>query len=529
MSGGEDLIPRKGRSARLLWLAALAAGLAAVSSIGLLGVSGWFLTGAAMAGAAGIAAVSAFNYLIPSALIRLLAIIRTITRYGERIWSHQAALEHMATLRAQIFARLAAQDNRTAADFAPGDASARLIGDIGALEDLVIRGPARTGALAAAATSVALALLAGWPAALLLGAMLALLPFLLQRVSRHLTRGPAEIAAERLGALRARYVELAAARAEIAAYGLAEPMIAALQPEIAAYERARRTLFVAEAIQAGLLAIYGGLAVTGILLLSQAAAPLVALAMLSAAAGVEGMAAISRTAIRRAAVEAGLQRLADLRALEGEPQRASAGRVPPASVRLGRVVLPPGSRVAVNGASGSGKTRLLETLCGLQGDDLPVFVDDAPVQRCPASDLRAQFALVAQEAPMLVGSVADNLRLARPGVAEEEMWRALEIAQLAERIGVAPHRLETRMGEAGGHFSGGERKRLALARALLARRPWLVLDEPTEGLDAATEAALVSALDGWLRETETGLVLVSHRLAPLALAEQRIAMESLLT
>lgn len=527
MSAQDDLVPRKGRSARFLWLASLAAGLAAISSIGLLGVSGWFLTGAALAGAAGLAAVTAFNYLIPSALIRLLAITRTVTRYGERIWSHQAALEHMAGLRAGIFARLAAQDGRKVADFAPGDASARLIGDIGALEDLIIRGPARAGALAAAATSVALALLAGWRPALLLGVMLALLPFLLRHLSARLTRGPAEVAAEKLGTLRARYVELAAARAEIVAYGLAEPMIAGLAPEIAAYDRARRTLFVAEAIQAGMLIVYGGIVVVGILFLSQASAPFVALAMLSAAAGVEGMAAISRTAIRRSAVEAGLSRLVELRGLEGEPEKAATIPIAAEPIRLGCEALSPGSRVAVIGPSGSGKTRLLETLCGLRGDDLPLFVGARPVQVCPARELTAQFALVAQDAPMLAGTVADNLRLARPGIHEDEMRQALRIAQLADRITAAPAGLETRLGEAGGYFSGGERKRLALARALLARRPWLLLDEPTEGLDAATEAALVTALDAWLRETGTGLVLVSHRPAPLALAERRIAVESL--
>ncbi|WP_163497479.1 ATP-binding cassette domain-containing protein, partial [Escherichia coli] len=74
-----------------------------------------------------------------------------------------------------------------------------------------------------------------------------------------------------------------------------------------------------------------------------------------------------------------------------------------------------------------------------------------------------------------------------------------------------PAGLETRLGEAGGTLSGGERKRLSLARALLAGRPWLLLDEPSEGLDSTTESELVARLDAWLAETGTGLVLVSHR------------------
>ena len=125
---------------------------------------------------------------------------------------------------------------------------------------------------------------------------------------------------------------------------------------------------------------------------------------------------------------------------------------------------------------------------------------------------------------MLAGTIADNLRLARASVTEPEMWQALHTACLDTRIASAPTGLNTILGEAGGILSGGERKRLALARALLAGRPWLLLDEPTEGLDAATEAVVIDRLRAWLDATATGLILVSHRAMPLILADQRIAI-----
>ncbi|WP_395392717.1 ATP-binding cassette domain-containing protein [Novosphingobium sp. BL-8A] len=510
---------------RLLF-ASLCAGLAAIAAIGLLGVSGWFLTGAAMAGAGGTVAVAAFNYLIPSALIRLLAIVRTLARYGERLLSHKVALESMADLRGSLFDRLAAQDSRHAQDSSPGEASNRLIDDVAALEDLVIREPACHAALVSAAVGLAAACLAGIPALIWLGAMLGMLPALFGRVSLALTRKPADAAAEALGNLRRHYIELAASRAEIAAYGLADEALAELEPIADRLDNARARLFRAEALQGGLLTLYGAAAMAGILLLAQASAPIVALAMLATASAVEAMGGFARSLLRRASLDAGLRRLAVLSALDptlAQPETAKNAAV----VTLGGRQFAPGARIALTGPSGAGKTRVLLALAGMQEPTVPLAVDGEPVDQCPARRLEGQFALSPQDAPMLIGTVADNLRLARKGLTEAEMWHALTVAQLRERIAGSELGLDTPLGEAGGTLSGGERKRLSLARALLAGRPWLLLDEPSEGLDAKTEAALVKSLDSWLRETGTGLILVSHRRAPLALCDAEVEIASL--
>lgn len=515
-----------GLGRRRLFAASLCAALATIAAIGLLGISGWFLTGAALAGMAGTAAIGAFNYLIPSALIRLLAIVRTLARYGERLLSHKVALEGMADLRGALFDRLAAQDSRHAPDTSPGEANNRLIDDVAALEDLVIREPARHAALIAAFVSLAAAFLAGIPALLFLAAALAALPIVFGRLSTALTREPAEHAAQALGDLRRRYVELAAARAEIAAYGLADAAWAELEPIAARFDLARARLFRAEALQGGMLTIYGAFAMTGVLLLARAPAPIVALAMLATASAVEAMGGFARSLLRRASLDAGLRRIATLAALD--PTLAPLEMVGrPATITLGERKFAPGTRLALTGVSGSGKTRVLLALAGMNAAHVPLAVDGTAPDQCPARRLEAQFALSPQDAPMLIGTVADNLRLARKGVTEADMWQALEVAQLKDRLARSPAGLDTPLAEAGGTFSGGERKRLSLARALLAERPWLLLDEPTEGLDAGTEAALVAALPAWLDRTGTGLILVSHRLAPLALCDERMEVQAL--
>ncbi|MBO9526477.1 MAG: ATP-binding cassette domain-containing protein [Sphingobium yanoikuyae] len=513
-------------SAMLLRRATLCAVIAALAGIALLALAGWFLTAAAMAGAAGTVAVQAFNYLVPSAAIRLLAILRTVSRYGERLWSHRAALEAMGGLRASLFARLAAQDSRTALPLSSGDAAARLTGDIDALEDLVVRRPSRIAGLMAALAGVMLAASGGWLSALLLAAMLAALPLLLRSLARRLTEGPAQQAADALGALHARYVELASARAEIAAYGLGDRVMAELAPLTRRLDRARARLFIGEGVQAALLAAYSALAVMLVLLGADAPAPLVALALLASAGAVEAMAGLSRTAFRQASVDAGLARLAALDALPLDDAPAPSAATPQA-IRLGNIELRPGARVAVTGRSGSGKSLLAEGLAGLRPVTADVALGGHPLAACSGAELRDQFALSPQDAPMLAGSIADNLRIARPGIDAADMVDALHVACLDQRIASLPGGIDYRLGEAGGTLSGGERKRLSLARALLTGRPWLLLDEPTEGLDAATEALLISRLRIWLDRTGTGLILISHRPAPLTLTDRQVPVSAI--
>ncbi|WP_313336051.1 ATP-binding cassette domain-containing protein [Sphingobium yanoikuyae] len=513
-------------SATLLRRATLCAVIAALAGIALLALAGWFLTAAAMAGAAGTVAVQAFNYLVPSAAIRLLAILRTVSRYGERLWSHRAALEAMGGLRASLFARLAAQDSRTALPLSSGDAAARLTGDIDALEDLVVRRPSRIAGLMAALAGVMLTASGGWLSALLLAVMLAALPPLLRSLARRLTESPAQQAADALGALRARYVELASARAEIAAYGLGDRVMAELAPLTSRLDRARARLFIGEGVQAALLAAYSALAVMLVLLGADAPAPQVALALLASAGAVEAMAGLSRTAFRQASVDTGLARLAALDALPLDDAPAPSAATAQV-IRLGGIELRPGARVAVTGRSGSGKSLLAEGLAGLRPVTADVALGGHPLAACSGAELRDQFALSPQDAPMLAGSIADNLRLARPGIDAADMVDALHVACLDQRIANLPGGIDYRLGEAGGTLSGGERKRLSLARALLTRRPWLLLDEPTEGLDAATEALLISRLRIWLDRTGTGLILISHRPAPLTLTDRQVPVSAI--
>ncbi|MCJ2187268.1 ATP-binding cassette domain-containing protein, partial [Novosphingobium beihaiensis] len=235
------------------------------------------------------------------------------------------------------------------------------------------------------------------------------------------------------------------------------------------------------------------------------------------AAAAEAWTGLVRTDLNRPRVDDALGRLEGMASLPPRaPHHSEIERLARAPLRFvseGReCVVEPGGRLLIGGPSGKGKTRLLGTLMGLRADaPQRVEIGGGDVRDLGLETLRKLFAQAPQDASLIAGTVADNLRLARQGVTEADMWAALETACLAETVRALPDGLDQWLGGDGARLSGGQRKRLSLARALLAQRPWIVLDEPSEGLDSATEQQLAHNLAVWLERTGTGLILVSHR------------------
>ncbi|MFN3457251.1 MAG: ATP-binding cassette domain-containing protein [Novosphingobium sp.] len=473
--------------------AGLAGALAALAGVGLLAVSGWFLTGAALAGAGGVAAVQAFNYLLPSAGIRALAITRTLARYLERLLGHRDALHSLADLRPRLFARLAAADMAQMAQRGSGTIAANLGSDVEALEDLAIRRVSLTSAFAGAFGGLLAAMLAGPLPAMVLGTGLAISVLATRTLAPRWLTTPWSDHGAALERLKALYAEYASASVELALYDQAEVVSASLEAEAEQIDQARSAIVRAEGRLQIVQLTVASCTVAAMLAITSAPAALQALAALAGAAAFEALGGLNHSLLQRARVDAALERLSQIAQI---PKRAADQEPSPqdAMIAVGEgeqaITLAPGERVRISGPSGSGKTRLVQDLCGLRRD---------------------LFVLSSQDAPLLAGTIADNLRLARPRVTEAEMWAALDVACLADTVRTMPAALETWLGPDGARLSGGQRKRLSLARAMLAGKPWLVLDEPSEGLDLKMENDVARRVDAWLRETGTGLVLVNHR------------------
>ena len=551
------------RHADGLRLAAISAAIVGAGSVLLLGLSGWFLTGAAIAGATSLAAAQIFNVLLPSAGIRLLAILRTAFRYLERLSGHAAALKALAAIRPRLYASLAAAPPALALALSRGEASARLVQDVDAVETRLIRLSAPWGAGAAVAAGLAMAAPAGWASALVVVLAVAASVLGVRALARRLTARTGPAIQQATGALKDALAAYVAAAPELRVYGVQDRAAAEIAAKGARLDDLKRRAVAAAGWAAVLQGAILGLTVAMVLAFAHdAATPLAAMAGLAAAMALEGLSGVGKAFEQEAGADAAAQRL-DAVLVHGSVATSVQASTDRTNLGFGDMTLEPGSRLVLTGPSGCGKTTVLERLLALRssvslhpdesrdpsglgpldpernhrlglGPDFRrdegrsrvwLALDGRPVEALSPATLRAAFAHAPQDAAMIAGTVRANLALA--GVhPDEALWDALADAAMEARVRALPQGLDTWIGENGERLSGGERRRLALARALLRKAPWLLLDEPTEGLDAATEALVVERLDARLKRTGQGLILVSHRPAPRTLCDRELPISA---
>lgn len=507
------------------WLVAglLAAGLALAFSLLLLALSGWLIVASGLAGAGLIAMIDIFA---PGAGIRAAAIGRTVSRYLERLVGHEATFRHLATLRVQALGQLLNRPVRVLSGMRSGDTLARLTRDVDALDQWV---PAVL--LPGGATLSVSLLCLSWlyilaPTLALVAGVWMLCAIALLVLADRLARSPGRAGVAAAAALRLRLADWLAGLEELISLDRSEAVGAGVldaAQQRAVSERAQRR------IEAGLNAGLTALGLCGFWLVfwlglklygdGALAAPLIAAASLLALALVEPWASLAGGWSRLAALRAAglrIDALVDAHDSIATPVANSAGEGPAVesmnlslagvsfsySALAGPVLeaieldVAAGERVLVQGRSGSGKSTLGQLVAGMLDptrgtvragrDDLKSW---APKRR------HATVAYLQQRPVLFQDTLAANLRLGDPGASStrlEAMLRALGLGPLLEGL---PDGLESRLGESGLSVSGGEARRIALARVLLTRAPIVVLDEPVAGLDPVTAGLVSEALE----------------------------------
>lgn len=513
---------------------ALLAAVTVLAGVALLGLSGWFITATAIAGLSSATAL-AFDVFAPSAGIRLLALGRTASRYGERLVTHDATLRLLAGLRERLFRGWAGPGAARLLLLRPARLLFRLTADIDALDSLYLRVLVPMAAALVTAFVVALTLVPLHPAlGLGAGAWLLLAGIGLPVLGALLASKPARRRAHANEALRARAIDLVAGQTDLVMAGRLQAQgaaIAAADLRQAASDDALNRIETGIGIGFGLasaLLLSGTLlAVAALVEAGLIGAPVAALGVLIALAALEPFAAL-----RRGALELGRTLLAARRIGPrlSPPETASAVARPAEpllAVRLSRVAvrhdgagvpalaelslsLRLGEVVAVVGPSGAGKSTLLSLIAG------EIAPDQGFVEALPAT-------LLTQRTELFQDSLRDNLRLADPAADDGRLLAALASAGLRGDVEALPEGLDARLGENGLGLSGGQARRLTLARLILRDTPLWLLDEPTEGLDGAT------ARDVMARLTACGegrcVVIATHVRREAQAADRIVVME----
>lgn len=520
--------PRGGRFALGVLLGAAATG----AGVALLGLAAWMLATAAAhppITALGVAVVAT----------RALGVGRGVARYLERLVTHDAAFRTLAEVRVRVYERLAATE--PFGRFRSGDLISRLVNDTEATLDLLVRGltPPLISVVTGGATVLFLTVLYV-PGGLLLAAGLLLAGLAVPLAAAALSRAPGERQAKARGELSTALVDTLHGAPDLVVYGAMERQVERVDAADAELTRLARRDSTLLGLGAGASALITGLTVWGALFLGVAAveggtldAVSLAVLVLTTLAAFEIVAPLPAVAARLGSIRAGGARLfgvLDTPAAVAPPTRtgldAEGGtvRVRDLRVRYGPeepwaldgvdLEIPAGWTVAVIGPSGAGKSTLASVLLRFRDpDEGRVEIGGKDITAYPSDEVRGVVSGVPQDPHVFASTLRENLRLARPGARDDELWEALRRVRLADEVAAMPRGLDTQVGTHGLGLSGGMVQRLALARAVLAAPRVLVLDEPTAHLDPGTRDAVVEDLLAAAEGFST--LLITHDLTGL--------------
>lgn len=508
------------------------------SSMGLLTVSGWFLAATAIAGLGTL-----FNFFYPSASVRGLAIGRTVMRYFEKIVTHDATFRILSKLRVQVFEKIIPLSPAVLNRYRNSDLLNRLVSDVDTLDSLYLRllAPFFTAVFVIIAMTIGLSFI-NIPLALGLGLFLLILLIIIPTVFYRLGQQFGERLIQARATYRTQFLEFIQAQAELLLFNAEDK----LKKKMSATEKTWQEDQAKEAKLSGfstaLVLFLNGLLISGMLWFASNAnfgtdeyrTAYIALFTFAALAAFEIIMPLGAAFLHIGQVIAAAERVTEI--IEQKPLVEFNGNEKfETKVRLisakdlsfsypGQETLvlknltldlEQGQKIAILGKTGSGKSSLLQLLVrNYDANQGELLLAEKPISAYSEETLRHQICFLTQRVHVFSDTLRQNLQFASADeISDEKMIEVLHQVGLSKLLEQEGKGLNLWLGDGGRPLSGGEQRRLGLARILLNNAPILLLDEPTEGLDRETERQILRLI---LQHAENKtLIMVTHRLSSI--------------
>ncbi|MCU8090955.1 cysteine/glutathione ABC transporter ATP-binding protein/permease CydC [Shewanella sp. SM20] len=521
-----------------------------MAGIGLLSLSGWFLSATAVAGLTIVTAQS-FNFFTPAGGVRFLSIARTASRYGERLATHEATFKLLTELRVWAWRKLLPLSAKNLQGLRRGDMLNRLVADIDTLDHLYLR--LLTPMAASLLMTGLLYLFLAWFDAklalslcLFLVAVWLVMPLLFYRLGH----APSRTMLETKRHYRVQLLDMLQGQAELSLFGANNRFRQKLNDAEIALFRSQSAMANITALSQAMLILSTGSALIMMLYLAAQGVgdavppgPMFALMVFATMACVEMMMPIagafqhlSGCVLAATRINEITEQKADIQFAVDTGLRAKSGALQIEDIHFGyrgdqnvlqglSLEIKAGQKVALLGPTGCGKSSLLTLITReWQAQQGHIKLDGHALSEYSERGLRDAITVISQRIYLFAGTLRENLVLALPVIeGEKRTAHDARLIDVLQRVGLGAlltgdKPLDRWIGEGGRQLSGGEQRRIGVARALLRDAPLLLLDEPTEGLDKRTEREILSLLFDFAKDKT--LLMISHRLTAMAKMDQ---------
>lgn len=530
-----------------LWQLVLGIILAITSlaaSIGLLSLSGWFLAASALVGSSLL-----FNFFYPSSGVRGLAIGRTVSRYFERLVTHDGTFKVLAILRVAVFRKLIPLSPAGLSRYRNSELLNRLVADVDTLDTLYLNliSPFVSAVMVIVFMAIGLSFVSPLLALVICGSLTALLlifPFVFYKLGQKL--GKTAIVSR--ATYRSQFIEWVQLNAEFLLFGVQQQTKEKLQHTEQQWLHAQSRESQLAGWSNALLIAFNGILVTAVIYLSATAinvptadepAALIALVVFCVLASLEILSPIGIAFLHLGQVIAAAERLNEI--TEQQPLVAFNGTAQWQKIEKNQPIVHfkqvsfrypnrlektlndlsfeilAGQKVAILGKTGSGKSTIFQLLVrNYDATSGQISLNFCNIADYPESTLRERIVTLSQRVHIFSSTLKDNLKMGNPQASDDELFSVLNqvgLSHLTEQEG-----LNLWLGEGGRPLSGGEQRRLGLARLLLSPAEIVLLDEPTEGLDRETEQQILQLIFQHC-ENRT-LLMITHRMSGLEKFDQ---------